>query len=325
MSRSKRGFTLVELLVVIAIIGVLVALLLPAVQAAREAARRSQCSNNLKQLGIAVQNYADVHKSALPASGYSCCWGTWLVGLLPYIEQKNLFDQYKYFGAVQNQAGNAVSQTDTSTRYGGGDNLKFVTKNQISAYTCPSDSITANPSIISGVTFHNYVANNGNTTVARTVTFGKKLDGKDNIYRGAPFVWVTSWNSNPQVVRLADISDGLSNTLAFSETVQGRDGDLRGFAWWHSGAHFETYLAPNSTQPDILEAIGYCKAQNISNPPCDGPTTSNPQHIAARSRHPNGVQATMCDGSVRFVSQSVNLDVWRAAGSAAGREPAGEF
>jgi prepilin-type N-terminal cleavage/methylation domain-containing protein/prepilin-type processing-associated H-X9-DG protein len=324
MSRQKLGFTLVELLVVIAIIGMLVALLLPAVQAAREAARRSQCSNNMKQLGIAVQNYADVNRSALPASGYSCCWGTWLVGLMPYIEQKNLFDQYKFFGAVQNQAGNAVSQTDTSTRYGGLPN-QVVTKQQIQAYTCPSDSITASPSIISGITFHNYVANNGNTTVNRTVTFGKKLDGKDNIYGGAPFVWVTGWNSNPQVVRLADISDGLSNTVAFSETVQGRDGDLRGFAWWHSGSHFETYLTPNSNQPDILEAIDYCKPLNISNPPCAAPTTANPQHIAARSRHPNGVQITMCDGSVRFVSNSVNLDVWRAAGTARGREPAGEF
>lgn len=328
MSRSKtgrtRGFTLVELLVVIAIIGVLVALLLPAVQAARESARRAQCSNNMKQLGLAVQNYADVNKSSFPATGYACCWGTWLVGLMPYIEQKNLYDQYKYYGSVQNQAGNNIAQTTASTRYGGVPN-QVVTKMQISAYTCPSDSITASPSIISGITFHNYVANNGNTTLARTVTFGKKLDGKDNIYRGAPFVLVSGWNSNPQVVRFADISDGLSNTLAFSETVQGRDGDLRGFAWWTSGSHFETHLAPNSTQPDILEAIGYCKAQNISNPPCAGPTTSNPQNIAARSRHPNGVMATMCDGSVRFVSQTVNLDVWRAAGSAAGREPTGEF
>jgi len=306
-SQKKLGFTLVELLVVIAIIGVLVALLLPAVQAARESARRAQCSNNLKQLGLAVQNYADTYKSALPAGSYSCCWGTWLVALLPYIEQRALFYNYKYFGAVQNQAGNAISQTDSSTRYGGSQNLP-VTRMQISAYTCPSDSTTASPSIISGVTFHNYVGNHGNTTIGRTTPFGKMLNGQPNVFKGAPFVQVGAWNSNPQVVKLADIFDGLSNTLLFSETVQGREGDLRGFAWWGSGSHFETYLAPNTSQPDILENAAYCVSNNPMNPPCAGPTSASPQNIAARSRHPSGVQAGLCDGSVRFVSQGINLD-----------------
>src|SRR6266487_1639836 len=110
MSEAKRGFTLVELLVVIAIIGVLVALLLPAVQAARESARRTQCSNNLKQVVLAMTNYADTNKSTFPVGEYNWGWGTWLVGLLPYIEQKALFDNYKFYGAVQNQAGNAISQ-----------------------------------------------------------------------------------------------------------------------------------------------------------------------------------------------------------------------
>jgi prepilin-type N-terminal cleavage/methylation domain-containing protein/prepilin-type processing-associated H-X9-DG protein len=322
MSPSKRAFTLVELLVVIAIIGVLVALLLPAVQSARESARRAQCSNNLKQLGIAVTSYADVNKSAFPAGEYSCCWGTWLVGLLPYVEQKALFDNYKHFGAVQNQANNAVSQTDATTRYGGSQNLP-VTKTQISVYTCPSDSITASPNIISGITFHNYVANHGNTTLGRLATFGKNLSGQPNVYKGAPFVVVSGWNSNPQVVRLSDVFDGLSNTMAFSETLQGRDGDLRGFAWWNGGSHFETFLPPNTNQPDILEAITYCKPGN--NPPCDAPTSSNPTNIAARSRHPGGVQATMCDGSVRFVTNSINLDTWRAISTNMGKEAVSDF
>src|SRR5262245_319491 len=122
MGGTRRGFTLVELLVVIAIIGVLVALLLPAVQSAREAARRSQCTNNLKQISLAMHNYADVYVSALPVGEYQCCWGTWLVGLLPFTEQKNLFDKYVYFGSVQNAAGNNYAQTDTATRYGGSMN-----------------------------------------------------------------------------------------------------------------------------------------------------------------------------------------------------------
>ena len=142
MSASKRGFTLVELLVVIAIIGVLVALLLPAVQSAREASRRSQCTNNLKQITLAVHNYADTFGSALPVGEYSCCWGTWLVGILPYVEQRNLFDRYVYFGSVQNAAGNNFAQVDGNTRYGGALNLP-VTRTQIKAYTCPSDTKSA--------------------------------------------------------------------------------------------------------------------------------------------------------------------------------------
>jgi prepilin-type N-terminal cleavage/methylation domain-containing protein/prepilin-type processing-associated H-X9-DG protein len=324
LQHKKYGFTLVELLVVIAIIGVLVSLLLPAVQAAREAARRAQCSNNLKQVGLAMTQYADTYKSVLPVGEYSCCWGTWLVALLPYIEQKSLYDQYQYFGAVQNQAGNAISQTDSTTRYGGSKNL-LVTKTQIQAYTCPSDSTTASPGIISGITFHNYVANHGSTTLQRQATFGTMLNGQANKYKGAPFIFVGAWNSNPQAVKFADIFDGLSNTLAFSETVQGHAGDLRGFAWWNGGAHFEAYLAPNSSQPDILESISYCVKTDPYNPPCDGPTTANPENIAARSRHPSGVMVAMCDGSVRFVSNTINLDTWRAVSTAAGREAVGDF
>src|SRR3954451_10032584 len=93
--RKKLAFTLVELLVVIAIIGVLVALLLPAVQAARESARRSQCTNNLKQLGVAMQNYHDA-KRQLPLGNISCCWGTWQMLILPYIEQQQLGALYQF-------------------------------------------------------------------------------------------------------------------------------------------------------------------------------------------------------------------------------------
>jgi prepilin-type N-terminal cleavage/methylation domain-containing protein/prepilin-type processing-associated H-X9-DG protein len=322
--RRKVGFTLVELLVVIAIIGVLVSLLLPAVQTARESARRAQCSNNLKQIGLAMTQYADTYKGAFPVGEYSCCWGTWLVGLLPYIEQKALYDQYKFFGAVQNQAGNAISQTDATTRYGGSMNLP-VTRLRIQAYICPSDAAIDAPNLRSGITWHNYVANHGSTTLQRQATFGTLLNGQPNKYKGAPFIFVGSWNSNPQVVRYADVFDGLSNTLAFSETVQGHANDLRGFAWWNGGAHFEANLAPNSSQPDILEDASYCVNTDSYNPPCAGPTTANPTNIAARSRHPSGVMATMCDGSVRFIPNTINLDIWRAISTAAGREPASDF
>src|SRR5262245_18340121 len=100
MQTAKRAFTLVELLVVIAIIGLLVALLLPAVQAARESARRSQCSNNLKHLRLGVHNYADANRGVFPDGDYSWGWGTWLVELLLYIEQQNLYDRYQGFGGI---------------------------------------------------------------------------------------------------------------------------------------------------------------------------------------------------------------------------------
>jgi len=322
MSQVKRGFTLVELLVVIAIIGVLVALLLPAVQAAREAARRSSCSNNLKQISLGVHNYADVHASAYPVGEYSCCWGTWLVGLLPYIEQKPMFDQYQYFGSVQNQAGNNYAQTDGATRYGGALN-RPVTTIQVKTYTCPSDVITATPGIFSGITFHNYVGNHGNTSLGRHTPLGTTLAGTPNIYGGAPFIVVGAWNSNPQAVRLQDILDGTSNTLLFSELVQGKQNDLRGFAWWNGGSHFETQYPPNSSIPDSVESN--CVPAHPLNPPCVVASTGNPTSIAARSRHPGGVQASLCDGSVRFIPNTINLDTWRWLSTAYGKESLTNF
>ena len=101
MRKDNRAFTLVELLVVIAIIGILVALLLPAIQAAREAARRSQCTNNLKQLGIAIHNYHDTYKQ-LPVGNHSCCWGTWQMSILPFIEERQLGEMYTWMPKVVN-------------------------------------------------------------------------------------------------------------------------------------------------------------------------------------------------------------------------------
>jgi prepilin-type N-terminal cleavage/methylation domain-containing protein/prepilin-type processing-associated H-X9-DG protein len=323
MSKARQAFTLVELLVVIAIIGVLVALLLPAIQSAREAARRSQCTNNLKQIALAMHNYMDTYRGAFPVGEYQCCWGTWLVGLLPYIEQRTLFEQYKFFGSVQNAAGDNFAQLDGTTRYGGSMNLP-VTRTQIKAYTCPADTKSANAGIISGVTFHNYTANHGNTSLGRMATFGTTSTGAPNRFGGAPFIFV-SGASLPQVVRAQEVVDGLSNTLAFSETVQGKRGDLRGFAWWNGGAHFSTYLVPNSPLPDVLENQIYCFPDIKPNPPCIGPSTGNPSTIAARSRHPGGVHVAMCDGSAKFVSNNIFLDIWRAVSTNNGNESTGDF
>lgn len=320
MTKIKSAFTLVELLVVIAIIGVLVALLLPAVQAARESARRMQCSNNLKQVTLGMHNYADTYGGTFPVGEYACCWGTWLVGLLPYVEQKALFDQYTYFGAIGPSGGNA----DINTRYLGEPKNIQVTRTQIKAYTCPSDPKTNTTPLRNNITSHNYVANHGNTTLARLATFGTTSTGQPNQFNGAPFIFVGNSAQQPQVIRMAQVTDGMSNTLAFSETIKGQMNDLRGFAWWNGGAHFETHLAPNSSQPDVLEAESYCKRVAI-NPPCTAPTTANPSNIAARSRHPSGVMATLCDGSVRFVSNNIFLDTWRGISTIQGGETLTDF
>jgi prepilin-type processing-associated H-X9-DG protein len=310
---------------VIAIIGVLIALLLPAVQSAREAARRSQCTNNLRQMGLGVHNYGNTYKT-YPIGEWDCCYGTWLLALLPYVEQVQLYQRYERPGGVE---GNRFSPSPLGAdiRYGSAQNLP-VTRTQVATYTCPSDSNTQTASVISGIAFHNYVANHGNTTVARTSPF----QGVN--YGGAPFIayyhsdpWIEAFLSAAEkarkVVRLQEVLDGTSNTLLIGEGIQGRNGDLRGFGWWSGGAHFESSIGPNSAAPDVV--IQSCVATNPLNPPCVVRSTSNPERIASRSRHPGGVQVAMCDGSVRFVVNNISLDVWRPLGSSAGREALREF
>src|SRR4051794_30399237 len=134
MRSSRRGFTLIELLVVIAIIAVLIALLLPAVQAAREAARRSQCINNLKQIGLSMHNY-ESSNSSLPYGQKSCCWGTWILPTLPGMEQQSLYNAWNFTGDGK-WSGSATM--DAIFRYSGATNVT-VSSARISSFMCPSD------------------------------------------------------------------------------------------------------------------------------------------------------------------------------------------
>ena len=308
MPTRRAGFTLIELLVVIAIIGFLVALLLPAVQAAREAARRAQCLSHLKQIALGMHQYHDIHGS-LPPGKKGCCWGTWLIFVLPQIEQQALCNAYNFAG---NNRPEQPAGYDVDLRYFGAAN-RTVTATRVKVYLCPSDGTNAPLEVVQdgrtlACTSQNYAGNFGNT-----------LQIQDHLpqvrFGGAPFGDVGSPlgdQSRPPkpTARFRDLTDGLSTTLLLSEVVVGQGADLRGFSWWGDAAGFETSLVPNSPQPDVMGSPDYC--QNRSpNPPCAAATVPLTDVYAARSRHPNGVNVALADGSVRFIKNSIQPLTWQ--------------
>ncbi len=351
----RTGFTLVELLVVIAIIGVLVGLLLPAVQSAREAARRMQCQNNLKQYGLALHNHMDVHGSFPP--GYLCYdesgnryqtggWQHgqnemgfhWLANLFPYMEQPG------YWELVQECDDDRPGHTHNPC-----DHCEYMSPNhlgrdQLPGFSrCPSapsvrkqfsDGSYGLESLAKG---SNYAANWG---------AGNMLSWEDPELRGAFGTYYAHQNDivtslggsgdrfqNDMGMGSNDILDGLSNTIALSEIMgtdgagPGRSTDIRGV--WMSPAMgatiFSAFLGPNSNEQDVIAA---CDEQI----PADSPLSctelrGDPNvYAAARSAHTGGVNAAMCDGSVRFVSDSVDLiNIWRPLSTAQAGEVVDEF
>ena len=291
----RRGFTLIELLVVIAIIAVLIALLLPAVQAAREAARRMQCTNNLKQLGLALHNYHDVHGRfsmgavAVTMPGGYAYRQPFLPSLLPFLEQRVLASSFNFNLSFQE----AANSTTRTTR--------------VSAFDCPSDQ---------QVLF----ANNGGTNFDVKGNYG--INWGQNTYadQGLPAPFALNYGAS-----LAELIDGTSQTFLMSELLQtpappGQPNtviDRRGRMWADlSGcSQVSTRLAPNSQVPD------YGTCWQARKAPCTRSTSDTDNfYIAARSQHPGGVNTLMGDGSVRFIKDSVSLPTWRALSSRAGGE-----
>ena len=321
MRPRPRGFTLIELLAVIGIIGVLLALLLPAVQSARESARRANCLNHLKQIGLAMHQYHDTH-AVLPPGTKGCCWGTWLVYTLPDLEQSTLFNAWNSCGI--NSPG-VPEGYDLDLRYFGVAN-RTVTSTRLGVYLCPSDQTNAPiTAVTNGITYactsQNYAANFGNTIVIQT-------DFQDVRFAGAPFVDIGSPlgdydRPGRKTVGFSALLDGLSHTTLLSEVIVGQGQDLRGFSWWGDAATFEAYLTPNSSFPDVIFSAYYCINQP-PNPPCIAATTALPEVLAARSRHPGGVNVALADGSVRFIKDSIDVRMWRALSTTAGAEIAWE-
>ena len=333
---QRRGFTLIELLVVIAIIAVLIALLLPAVQAAREAARRSQCVNNLKQVGLAMHNYQSSN-NCLPFGMKGCCWGTWQEAVLPFVEQQSMYNAWNSVG--NNSTGTTV---DTPFRYGGVAN-STVTTAKISAYLCPSDGTNASFSTITAggapVSFHNYAVNYGNIVQQQGSLVGTAFvpyfldNGVQYNFLGAPFGDVGSPNADITTgtanagtsftkVDFANIIDGLSNTMMTGEILVGISGpknDLRGMGWWAYGSGFTGYRTPNTSTPDTTRNTAYCNYPGTPNPPCTV-RTDLLVLTATRSRHPGGVNIGFCDGSVKFIKNTVNPVTYSALSTTRGNE-----
>jgi prepilin-type N-terminal cleavage/methylation domain-containing protein/prepilin-type processing-associated H-X9-DG protein len=339
--RRRRAFTLIELLVVIAIIAVLIALLLPAVQAAREAARRMQCTNNLKQIGLALHNYITAVGVLPPGrfntyiAGHGNCWGTY-AQILPQLDQTNIFNSFNF---------NLPPDTDTLAV---SNSTGFETF--LNILICPTDS-TPQLITVGGVQFatHNYDLNvgSGYPVVQNPLP---PLTGTPN----GPFF------ENSRIGPEA-FTDGMSNTAAVTETVRSTatstyandplgvflvtgnnsttgppissDADYaalclslpstttqfqatRGVRWHYGAPGHSLYnhlRSPNDKQPDCRGGLPHSTRKN----PLWSWLSLN---IAARSKHPGGVNSLMADGHVQFIKDSINVLVWQGLGSRNGGE-----
>ncbi|QDU48312.1 DUF1559 domain-containing protein [Gimesia panareensis] len=304
--KRRQGFTLIELLVVIAIIAILIALLLPAVQQAREAARRSTCKNNLKQIGLALHNYHDTYGTFPPASvrrqGAAQEWETsmisWQGRILAFMDQAPLYNQI-----------------DWSIEPGRTGSNTAAMKNELPAYRCPSDPGDRGKTGQSGYGPTNYVTCTANTG-------GYTAGGGTYQNNGRSVMFLNS------MTKMRDLEDGSSNTMVVSECTVGHlyaninatsgttctgtaNQKLRGYSWFYAQSmpawSYTTLIGPNS---DLLEC-----AQS----------TGGSALLGARSKHVGGVHTLFCDGRIQFISENINLGTWQNLGHKSDGNIIGEY
>lgn len=339
--RTRSAFTLVELLVVIAIIGVLVALLLPAIQSAREAARRTSCTNNMKQLTLGCLNYESSYQK-FPYARKVDAWDayTWTQLVLPYIEEQQIQDLYYDLFA-----------TSGSFSPGGeGGRKRDARIAHLESFYCPSD-VTPVPNEMAD---ENWATMRGNyrACVGSGDMYGNQVIGGDFgpwgrgafgviPFQGDPGFGADFTAGPPEQVELSQIVDGASNTLLISEGIApgespGWGGPIGEIVYGNMGGGlFNTTIAPNSGEPDRI--WGPCP-EDVNNfkypapcltlgiPPRGEPAVSDGNYVAARSYHPGGVVMAKTDGSVHFAEDGIDLFVWRSLGTRDGddlKKPSG--
>ena len=302
VQRLRPAFTLVELLVVIAIIGVLVALLLPAVQAARESARRMQCGNNLKQIGVALHNYHDAMQRLPPGAFWfgtdtASYRGSIMVHLLPFIEQKSVYDAFDFSTATDNQ-----------TYPGGGRTLASTI---VKTYVCPSDT---NKDLRNNLAIANYSASVGSTGRNDNAACPCPRWNTWASFQEMPVRAVTNtshfsgpFTRYPVSSRFADISDGLSNTIFFGEVR--RDCSVHVNNGW---------VRSNNSQGLVCTVIpmNIDTCQDSSPDGCQRPCNWSLE-LGFQSRHPGGVMFLFGDGGVRFMNANIDHRNYQALGGKA--------
>ena len=326
---KSAGFTLVELLVVIAIIGILVAMLLPAVQAAREAARRMECLNNVKQTALGLQNYYDAHGSfpignaewpqAIGAGPASMV--TWQVAVLPFIEQETLYD------SIDLNARWPIYY-NSRTKFPPGNAEAWRTN--IPTYNCPSDENDDPPSSnpfgpAEGGRWIGFSHGNIVGCFSADGTFAEP---------GVPLDGCNDGGENPSVAsgkraifninvarRLKHVKDGTSHTVAISEIIAGEHGtgDQRGMWSQDWGCHYEHMHGPNSKRDAVMSGA-FHPAMSAKHYIDGSAGCWSTLHYAASSYHPGGVNVGLLDGSATFVDDNIDLAVWQALGSINGSD-----